>query len=336
VSAVQNETDLTRMAEKVIANYNVIPGHIRLIQNKGLKTLWEVASGDRRMCLKRLRHTIDKAVFSVYAQVYVSSKGGNVPAVHLNREDKAITQYGDCLFVLYEWIEGRDLNFGSASDLRLAMEGLARFHKASVGYRPPDEARVSSKLGRWPEQYRSMRDNMVKWKDMAIAEAGQQGYRSYLRHVDSIVEMADTAIEALDASPYSTAASIGYELCPLCHQDYGKGNAILAEHGVFVLDLDGVTYDLPARDLRKLIGKRMEDSGWTDRGAALQILESYERVNGLSKEHKEILKVDLMFPHWFFAEVKNLFKKNKPLEGRKIERAAEMEQAKFSILDQLF
>lgn len=336
MSMIQNDTDLTQMAENVLADYGIAPGQIRVIQNKGLKTLWEVVSKGRRMCLKRLRHSMDKAMFSVYAQIYICNNGGNVPEVFLNRENKAITQYMDYLFVLYEWIEGRDLNFGNASDLSLAMEGLARFHRASVGYRPPDEARTSSKLGRWPGQYLSMRDNMVKWKDLSMSKADQRGYRSYLKHVDPIIEMADIAIKALDASPYSSVTSIDNEQCPLCHQDYGKGNALLTEKGVFVLDLDGATYDLPARDLRKLIGKRMEDSGWTDKGIASQILGSYEKVNSLSKQQKEILKVDLMFPHWFFAEVKNLFKKNKPLEERKIERAAVMEQAKFPILEQLF
>ncbi|MBA1336619.1 MAG: hypothetical protein HPY66_3054 [Firmicutes bacterium] len=332
MSIKQNDTGLTQMAENVLANYNIAPDQIRLIQNKGLKTLWEVAFKGRRMCLKRLRHSVDKAMFSVYAQVYIYNNGGNVPAVHLNRENNAITQYMDHLFVLYEWIEGRDLNFSDAFDLRLAMEGLARFHKASVGYRPPAEARTSSKLGKWPGQYRSMRDNMAKWKNLSMSKAGQQGYRSYLKHVDSVIEMADIAIKALDASPYSAAASVDNEQCPLCHQDYGEGNALLSEKGVFVLDLDGVTYDLPARDLRKLIGKQMEDNGWTDKSIASQILGSYEKNNGLSKQEKEILKIDLLFPHWFFAEVKNLFKKNKPVEDSKIERAARMEQAKFTML----
>jgi spore coat protein I len=37
----------------------------------------------------------------------------------------------------------------------------------------------------------------------------------------------------------------------LCHQDYGKGNALLTDEGVMVIDLDNVSFDLPARDLRK-------------------------------------------------------------------------------------
>jgi spore coat protein I len=42
----------------------------------------------------------------------------------------------------------------------------------------------------------------------------------------------------------------------LCHQDYGKGKRLThSRGGVYVIDLDGVTFDLPSRDLRKIIGK---------------------------------------------------------------------------------
>ena len=43
-----------------------------------------------------------------------------------------------------------------------------------------------------------------------------------------------------------------------------------------------------------------------------------------------------MFPHWFFGEVKNLYKKNKPVPAGKIERAAAFERSKLPVLKGMF
>jgi len=332
----ESRKDLFELASSVLLNYDIIPDSIKIIQNKRLKTLWKFSYNDEVMCLKRLRHTVDKALFSVNAQIYIYNKGGNVPRIYLNSKGDAITEYMNQLFVLYGWIDGRDLNFSKLSDLSLAVEGLSKFHRASVGYRPPENARVSYKLGKWPEQYRSMQKRMTEWKDLALLKEGQPGYSCYLKYVDSITQMADTAIDALQESSYNLLTGIEFYQSPLCHQDYGEGNALLSEQEVYVLDLDGVTYDLPVRDLRKLTGKRMEDTDEWKEDMIESILGWYERNNTLSKQEKELLKIDLLFPHWFFGVVKNLFKKNKHVKDSKIQRVARLEQSKLSILQDLF
>ncbi len=331
----QNAIDLVQLAKTVLLNYEIFPQQVQIIQNKGLKTLWKFSHNGGTMCLKRLRHSEDKALFSVYGQVHIYNNGGNVPRVFFNSDNSAITRHEGQIFVLYGWIDGRDLNFDNSHDLGLAMEGLARVHKASIGYNPPEGARVSSKLGKWPGQYLSMRTKLSEWKELALSKGQQPGYDCYLKHVDGIIEIADSAIEVIQNSPYELMTCMEKHKCPLCHQDYGKGNALLAGQEVYVLDLDGATHDLPARDLRKIIGKQMEDGGGWRQGRIKQIIEWYEKENKLSMEEKEILMIDLLFPHWFFAEVKDLFKKNKPITASKIERAAVFEKSKLDVLQGL-
>jgi spore coat protein I len=326
---------LIGLAKEVLSNYGIIPGQISVIQDKRLKTLWKFDYNGQRMCLKRLRHTLDKALFSVYAQLHILDNGGNVPEVYLNLDGNAITIYNEELFVLYGWVDGRDLNFGNPDDLYLAIKGLAEMHRASVGYLPPEGARVSSKLGKWPDQYQSMRNKLAEWRELSGQYRQRPEYACYLKYADQMVEMADRAISSIQDSDYDSITSGQAQQYPLCHQDYGKGNALLAERGVYVLDLDGVTHDLVIRDLRKIIGKQMEDGiGW-NRDRINTILECYQETNKLSAEEKQILSIDLLFPHWFFAEMKNLFKKNKMVEAKKIEGAAVFELSKCEVLQNL-
>lgn len=328
--------NLKNLAKNVLFNYNIRPVRLDIIQNNGLKTLWKVRGDNDTKCLKRLKQTKDKALFTVNAQIYLSQAGGAVPKVYLNQEGSPLTEYMGQIFVLYEWIEGRDFSFAKSSDLRLALEGLAQFHVLSKGYAAPEGATISSKLGRWPHQYASMISRMLKWKKEAESKAGNAVYASYLNYIDSIIEIGNTALEALQKSSYGDLTDIAFERSALCHQDYGEGNAILKEDTVYILDLDGITYDLPVRDLRKIIGKRMEKLGRWDKELLEDIVLWYEKNNKLSSEEKTVLKIDLLFPHWFFGTVKNLFKKNKVLKVSEITRIGEIELAKPAVLKDLF
>ncbi|MCX7745963.1 MAG: CotS family spore coat protein [Clostridia bacterium] len=329
---VESASNLIDLANQVLKDYDIVPQNVSVIQGGSIKTVWKIKTEDRIICLKRLKQTMDKALFSVNAQVYIRGKNGNVPGIYPDKRGNPIVTYNDQLFVLYEWIPGSDLNFGDKKDLSQALEGLAAFHVTSKGYKPPEEGRVSTKLGKWPDQYESMRNKFVEWKELSKTKSSTACYGAYLKYVDSMVDIANQSIQLIGKSQYKDLTAEGSESIVLCHQDYGKGNAILTDQGVFVLDLDGVTYDLPARDLRKIIGKRAENKGQWDLENIYEVVNWYMKVNPQSKEELNVLYIDLLYPHWFYGLVKNLFLNNKLLKSQEIEKIASLEQNKVSIL----
>lgn len=330
-----SSTDLNVLAKKVLLNYQLIPEDLVIIQNNGLKTLWKFKDKEQTFCLKRLRHQMDKAAFTVNAQIHIYNNQGKVPQIYRNKDNEAITEHEGQLFVLYEWIQGRDLNFSLPSDLAIAVKGLARFHLASKGYTPPDYARVSSKLNNWPKQYESMHNRLENWKEVAISKEEIPSHQAYLSCIDEMLEIAKMAIEALKKSSYEKLTSIQLQECTLCHQDYGEGNVIYSKDILYVIDLDGATYDLPLRDLRKIIGKQMQNSRNWNEDKIMSLLKWYEEVNPLSQEDKKILIIDLMYPHWFFGTVKDIFKKDKVISSSKIKGAATFERRKLQLLEKL-
>ncbi len=329
------ESNLDLLARNVLKEYGIEPEKLTLVQGGTIKTVWRLIAGGRHLCLKRLKQTYDKALFSVNAQIFIKDSAGKVPGVVLNRKNRTITEYNEQLFVVYEWINGKDLNFDIPADLKQAVQGLAAFHAASKNYLPSQESRVSTKLGKWPSQYNSMKRKMTEWKEISSQNSTPAHYQAYLTVIDPVLDIADQALERLAGSDYLRLTQPESPCVVLCHQDFGKGNVLAAADGVYILDLDGVTYDLPARDLRKIIGKNAINAGQWSVDGITTILDWYSQINPLDKEELKVLYADLTFPHWFFGLIKNLFQNGKALKPAEIERIAALERSKEETLKTL-
>lgn len=328
-------SNLNNLAVTVLKQYSINADDIRIIQGENIKAVWKLKYNSKYYCLKRLKQTLDKVLFSVNAQIYINGKNGKVPSVILNINNSPITSFDNQLFVLYEWVEGRDLNFKNASDFKEALRGIANFHNVSRGYIPPCEARVSSKFGKWMDQYNSMKNKFLKWKELSYTTPSLPHYNAYIKSVDSIIDIANRAIELLKKSKWEKIKSLESEYAVLCHQDYGRGNALLNSEGIYIIDLDGVTFDLCTRDLRKIIGKESENKRKWDISFINTSLGWYEEVNPIKNEEKEIFIIDLLYPHWFYGLVKNIFINNKTIKASEIEGIARFEQSKVSSLMQM-
>jgi len=189
-------------------------------------------------------------------------------------------------------------------------------------------------MGAWPDHYMKMCEELSQWKQQADMES-TSFHQTYSRTSEQMIIMAKQAIQLLQDSAYSdwvyAIGKYGY----LCHQDYGKGNALLTEQGVYILDLDNLAYDLPIRDVRKLISKYMDHLERWDGEVLERILSCYESVLPLSAAQRAILYIDLLFPHKFYGYVKNPFKKREPGELKKILEDYQFEIDKQSVLTPL-
>lgn len=333
-NTIESTAYLQSLAKDVLREYNIFAGDIAVIQSGSIKTVWKIKFNNSLLCLKRLRQSLEKASFSVQAQIYVKNAGGNVPQVILTPKKEAILQYNNQLFVLYEWLEGRELNFNNSSDLCYAIKGLAAFHLTSKGYKPLEACKISSKANKLPSQYESMSKKLMLWKEESITKPNSSPHASYLRVVDSMLNLGRKAQTLIVSSSYNDLTN-NSNCQVLCHQDYGTGNALLGKSGVLIIDLDGVTLDLPSRDLRKLIFKYEEPYGKWQSRILSDILDWYTEIYPVTNEEKRVLYIDLLFPHRFYGLVKNLFINSKSIKASEIEKIAVFEQSKLQLLEEL-
>lgn len=324
------ETDA--LVRAVMARFGHRVERIRTVQAGGPKMVWKVESPEGPLCLKRLRLTADRAAFSVSAQAHVAAHGGPVLPVLPAHDGRLWVEEGGQVFVLYPWVDGRPARFRLQADLEAAARALAAFHHASRGYEPPAGSRVSSRVGRWPDHYRSLRERLERWKEAAAQRPQHPFHKAYLAVADEAIDRARRAEEALARSAYAALSAAGPQAMGLCHQDYSEGNTLVSGDRVWVLDLDNVTFDLPVRDLRKLLVKLMEGPGGWREPVARAVLRAYESVAPLAPETLELLAIDLLFPHPVHDAAKNWFQNGKPEPPSRVLEVLPFERSKEAAL----
>ncbi len=76
--------------------------------------------------------------------------------------------------------------------------------------------------------------------------------------------------------------------------------------GIWIIDLDGVAFDLPIRDLRKLISSTMDDMGVWDLTWIRGMINAYNEANPIEPDLYQVLLVDMSLPNEFYKHVKEM------------------------------
>jgi spore coat protein I len=330
-----NNTDLTLGKKLMNENYpQITVTAIKVIQGGGIKTVWKLETSIGTVCLKRIRKPIPIVQFTTAAQTYLHAKGALVCSIIPTKDGELYFVHEGYALVLYSWIDGSDLEMDKNPEhLYAGLRGLAQFHQDSVGFIPPDGYETYDRMGVWPDHYSKMLEELKQWKSDSEKKTSEF-HKVYVQTADEMIGRAEQAIQLLQSSCYAewnvAIGKYGY----LCHQDYGKGNALQTDKGVYVLDLDNLTYDIPLRDVRKLITKRMEELGWNleelDR-----LINCYEAILPLSPEQKQVLYIDLLFPHKFYGYAKNPFKKGEPGEVKKLLKGYQFDLEAWPVLQKV-
>nr|WP_263327395.1 CotS family spore coat protein [Neobacillus sp. Marseille-Q6967] len=308
---------------------------IEVLQGGGIKTVWKVETSAGTVCLKRIRKSLPIVKFTTAAQAFLSAKGALVADIIPTKDNELYFVHEGYALVLYSWIEGTDLDMEENQEhLDAGLKGLAQFHKDTVGFVPPADCETYNRMGVWPDHLEKMLAELKEWKTESEKQ-NSDFHQAYLSMADEIIDMAEQAVQLLKSSCYSEwieeIGDYGY----MCHQDYGKGNALQTDKGVYVLDLDNLAYDIPLRDVRKLIFKRMAELGYWDLDEVERLIGCYESVLPLTQDQRKIIYIDLLFPHKFYGYVKKPFKKGEIGEEKKLLKSYRVEADKMPVLRKL-
>lgn len=316
---------LNQLAGTLLTHWEINVNAIELIQGGQMALVWKLATDKGPLCLKRIHRPEKKALFSIYAQDYLAKKGCRVPGIIANKSGSLYTKQGPFLYVVYDWIVGRVFNDQIEEDLTWMMKGLADYHTESIGYQPPEGTPVFSKLGKWPSHYIKRCQQMDTWKLIAEQFPDDPFSTVYLQEIDAFIRYGEALIDELNHSYYFDWVKKVKEAPNLCHQDYGTGNTLLSDRSgntdIWLIDLDTTTFDLPIRDIRKIVIPLMNDRGAWDADYFHHMIASYENFHPLTPEEKRVLYIDMLFPYELYSVVQSKF-------GRKGEASVdELEQA---------
>ncbi|MCA1031210.1 CotS family spore coat protein [Bacillus timonensis] len=328
---------LKGLAETIMVNWDFEVTEIEVIQGGQMALVWKVFTTQGAICLKRIHRPEKKALFSINAQDYLAKKGMRVPGIIPNKNNELYTKYGPFLFVVYDWIEGRPFELTVKEDLEFMFKGLAEFHQASVGYKPPGGVPIFTKLGRWPNHYVKRYQQMKTWKNLAEKEKDVDPFSQlYLEQIDPILDEAKDTLKRLLNSEYRNWVNSIRDTPNLCHQDYGTGNTLLSpENEIWVIDLDTVSYDLPIRDLRKMIIPLLDTTGVWDEETFNVMINAYDSVSPLTPEQKKVMFIDMLFPYELYDIIRERYVRKTPLMVEELAQGFEYERIKSQALNEL-
>ncbi|MBA4496533.1 CotS family spore coat protein [Paenactinomyces guangxiensis] len=301
--------EIEELAKHVMARYDMKVKSMLLITSKPDKggAIWKIETNKGPRSLKILHRLPTRSLFSIGAQEYLVNQGARVPKLIPSKTGQNYVEAGGKLWIVTEWIE--PLIQTSKIDVEGAEAlcyGLGEFHRHSRGYVPPFGAKHANRLHRYPQTYRKIITKIGWFRVLAKTYFDQPASKTLLSMVDVYEQQAIAALEKLEHSPYASLVSKGELHWGLVHQDYGWSNGQQGPGGIWVIDLDGVAYDLPIRDLRKLITSTMDDMGVWDVNWMRRMIEAYHQANPIDPDLFEILLIDMSLPNEFYKHVKEI------------------------------
>jgi CotS family spore coat protein len=301
--------EVEELAQQVSAQYDMSVSSMTMITSKPDKggAIWRIETDKGPRSLKLLHRLPSRSLFSIGAQEYLVEQGARVPKLIRTKDGQNYVECGGKLWIVTEWIES--LIQASKIDLEGAMAlcyGLGEFHRHSRGYVPPAGAQYATRLHRYPKVYQKVLNKMDWFRVLARTYSDMPASPLILSMVDKYEVQAKEALEKLQQSPYANLVAKGEPYWGIAHQDYGWSNGQQGPGGIWVIDLDGVAYDLPIRDLRKLITSTMDDMGVWDVTWMQGMIQAYHEANPIEPELYQVLLIDMALPNEFYKHVKEM------------------------------
>ncbi|NLE24316.1 MAG: CotS family spore coat protein [Clostridiaceae bacterium] len=295
--------------EQVLNNYDINVQSIRSETYKDKKGVWWIETDKGLMVLKKISNSEQTLKFTNSAIKHLGENGIHLPPIIKTRGgmDYAIAD-GSC-YVLSGAVKGKNPSYDSAKELEIIIKGLAEFHAASRGFKVLPDTKPKIHLGKWEEDLTAQLEDMRVFYDSEVSASGFNEIGKFIiTEFPYFYRRALSAIDSLRAEEYMTWVEKARLQGALCHQDFASGNLILEPSGIlYVLDTDGITIDIPARDLRKIILKIMKKNGKWDSELAKKIFKIYQSVNPLKPSEWKIVLADIKFPHLFIGAMNKYY-----------------------------
>ncbi|MFF2090007.1 CotS family spore coat protein [Paenibacillus sp. NPDC058174] len=295
---------------ELMAQYPLQMKSIKLISDKGKKATWSLETSEGSKILKKAPVSKQRLLFLIQAIKHLQRNGAPIPEMVATTTGAYYSEdsSGSC-YVLSDAVQGTSPTYGAA-DLIVIMKELGKFHLASRGfYSEHKSANEREHLGGWQQSYIKHLDQLEAFK--ALARSGGEFDKLFLLHADHFIDQGKEALRWIESSYYTDWVNKVRVQRNLCHQDFAAANLIKSKQGLVIIDMDSLTFDLPARDIRKIFNKVMKKHGWSA-DKAVTMLKAYREVHPLSAEECSIVYADLMFPHLFYGLSSKYF--NKRLE----------------------
>ncbi|UPM53326.1 CotS family spore coat protein [Gottfriedia acidiceleris] len=290
----------SELVKKVIANYPLEVKHKSLEYIDEKKAEWPIDTNIGEVLLKKVSIDERYIEFMIYAIDYLRDNGVFTPEVLTTKLGEGFVKRIDEYFMLFEAVNGRRPNFESEDDLILLMNGIASFHKASVGIELTTE-QVSSIQSNWKNDLQNKFLKLTKWKEeRAKLKLQNEIDKLFLKNINIVLMQCEKALAIVDKYIVEVVEEIA-QTKTLCYQNFDVNDLIIGEDGnLYFFNMSSLKIELPIHDMRRILNIIMKkEKNWNPK-LMKKIIIAYHEINPLACLQYQFLKADLLFPHLFY------------------------------------
>jgi len=274
----------------------------KIINEEKVKKVYKLNTTKGIKCFKRAHARKSYFLFVFSAVNYLIDKGFTAPIAY----DKTLAndiciEEGEYIYYALPWIESRQCKFKKNEDLIKAIELSAELHKASKGFKPPEESKPRVYYGKWPQNFKKRLEEIQFFKDNIEAKENRDEFdEAYYPLIDFFMDQGYEAIELLEKSNYYKISQKAEERGEFCHHDMAEHNFLISPSGKMrIIDFDYCIMDTNLHDVASLVIRNMKHGVW-DIAKADYILNEYSKHLPISNEELEVIKYFTLFPQDFW------------------------------------
>lgn len=274
----------------------------RIYELVPMKGVYLLKTDKGNKCLKKVNYGIQKIMYLYKAKEHIIENGfEKIDRYVLTPEGTPYALVNDDIYVITEWIEGRECDFKKPDELKRSAETLAEFHLSARGFVPDESLKVRDDIGKLPTTLEKRIATLNKMYDIARKNKKKTEFDEiYISNLDFYMNLAKDAMKFLDLACYFNVCDESVKNSVLCHHDYTYHNILFdSSDKAYIVDFDYCKSEIQIYDVSTLMIKALKRLDWNADYAKL-ILDSYNSIKPISREEYNVLKTLLIFPQRFW------------------------------------
>ncbi|WP_256992450.1 phosphotransferase [Paenibacillus sp. XY044] len=251
---------------------------MRIREIRRVKDVFRIRTPLGTYCLKGYDVQAEEVFYIARIFAWLDERGfTRSPKVHPTTAHSPVMTHRGTVYMLTNWVHGRQPDFGKATDLRKGLRALARFHAAAEGF-PAGEAPASR------TRYFDLDNDVSEYKDL-LGSYDNTGY---------FVPLCEEVISRLREPALLAAITAEQQASAFIHGDYNYPNLIKDKQGkLHLIDFENSSLHVRMKDLSHILHRNFT---WNASGM-LRAVEYYQRYRQLSASDLSLLHALLSAPY---------------------------------------
>lgn len=255
-----------------------------------------VTRNGEKFAVKSLFLDPSRQRFITEAERLLYERGVSLALPVKNRNGQLTFNHRGHPFVLYRWIDGKPLSISKEKYLLRLIKTMATFHYHSSNLPFPKGVRIYGHQN-WLTEYEQRIHNMKKFLKKN-KDSNHQIKRYISQNIPFFKETGKNALHLLKMSHYLTLKNAPYQEQTLVHGDFHQNNILVQGNKRVIIDFEDVRYDFPSKDILRLFSMYCRNRPFRIETFE-RMMKTYEKHHPLRMAIKEIVYIDLLFPHIF-------------------------------------